>query len=159
MSVLNCHVTDIYLVINIYCIKKSSLIKFGDENLITRLSGFQFTVKTGPRGSRPTHYNKNNLSSLVCLHIQSVVMYSFAYSLRSLKSNKQLWAIRSGQMSNSEQFAQVAQVKSATVSELLRSLMTNEQQWAIRSGRSLKTSNLLRKPMSEFPTLIAVRMR
>ena len=159
MSVLNCHVTDIYLVINIYCIKKSSLIKFGDENLITRLSGFQFTVKTGPRGSRPTVYNNNNLSSLVCLHIQAVVMYSFAYSLRSLKSNKQLWAIRSGQMSNSEQIAQVAQVKSATVSELLRSLMTNEQQWAIRSGRSLKTSNLLRKPMSEFPTLIAVRMR
>ena len=159
MSVLNCHVTDIYLVINIYCIKKSSLIKFGDENLITRLSGFQFTVKTGPRGSRPTDYNKNNLLSLVCLHIQAVVMYSFAYSLRSLKSNKQLWAIRSGQMSNSEQIAQVAQVKSATVSELLRSLMTNEQQWAIRSGRSLKTSNLLRKPMSEFPTLIAVRMR
>ena len=43
---------------------------------------------------------------------------------------------RSGQISECERFAQVAQDKWATVSESLRSLMTNEGMWAIRSGCS-----------------------
>ena len=42
----------------------------------------------------------------------------------------------SGQISECERFAQVAQDKWATVSESLRSLMTNEGVWAIRSGCS-----------------------
>ena len=64
---------------------------------------------------------------------------SFAHSLKSLRTNEQMWAIcsgRSGQMSECEQFAQVAQDKWATVSESLRSLRTNEQLWANRSGHS-----------------------
>ena len=38
-------------------------------------------------------------------------------------------------------FAQIAQIKQATVSYLFRSLMTNEQLWANRSGRSCQKSN------------------
>ena len=55
---------------------------------------------------------------------------SFAHSLISLKSNEQLWAIRSDrsrQMSNCEQIAQVAYDIWATVSDSLRSLMINER--------------------------------
>ena len=63
------------------------------------------------------------------------VLYSYqgwelAHLLRSLKSNEPLWAIcsdRSGQMSDCERIAQVAQVKRATVSKSLRSLMINER--------------------------------
>ena len=50
---------------------------------------------------------------------------------------------RSGQISECERFAQVAQDKWATVSESLRSLMTNEGMWAIRSGCSGQMSELL----------------
>ena len=39
-----------------------------------------------------------------------------------------------------EQIAQIAQRKWATVSKLLRSLKTNERTWAIRSGRLEETS-------------------
>ena len=52
---------------------------------------------------------------------------SFAHLLISLKSN--------------ERFAQIAQDKWATVSELLRSLKTNEQPWAIHSGYLEKWAN------------------
>ena len=47
--------------------------------------------------------------------------WEFAHSLISLKSNEQLWAIRSDrsrQMSNRERIAQVAQRKWATVSDV-----------------------------------------
>ena len=53
-----------------------------------------------------------------------------AHSLRSLKSNEQLWAIhsdRSSEMSDCERIAQVAHIKRATVSKLLRLLTKNEQ--------------------------------
>ena len=70
-------------------------------------------------------------------------------------------------------------LKRATVSDLLRSLMTKEHPWAIRSRRSLqksdrsnslflksellfcsqKTSELLEKPMSKFPTLLHTHIR
>ena len=75
--------------------------------------------------------------------IRSSLIRSIAHSLISLKSNEQLWAIRSDrsrQMSDCEQIAQVAQRKWAIVSKLLRSLKTNERPWAIRSGSSEEMS-------------------
>ena len=101
-------------------------------------------------------------------------------SLRSLRTNEQLWANRSGrscQKSDCEQIAQVAHQKWAMWAnrKSLRLLTKNEWPWANRLGLSLKiskwanrsffelipyslifsqkTSNLLRKPMSEFPAL------
>ena len=44
-------------------------------------------------------------------------------------------------MSDCEQFAQIAQDKWATVSELIRSLISKEQPWANRSGRSYQKSD------------------
>ena len=95
--------------------------------------------------------------------------WEFAHLLISLKSIERLWAIRSDrsrQMSDCEQIAQVAHIKRATVSESLRLLMTNElnvsdslrsltkNEWITPSFRfSPKTSDSLRKPMSEFPAL------
>ena len=61
------------------------------------------------------------------LGIRSFAHRLFAHLLRSLKSNEQLWAIRSGQRSNCEPIAQVTHEKWATVSDSLRSLMLNEQ--------------------------------
>ena len=64
---------------------------------------------------------------------------SFAHLLILLKSNEQLWAIRSDrsrQLRDGEQIAQVAQDKLVTVSKSLRLLMTNERPWTIRSGCS-----------------------
>ena len=64
------------------------------------------------------------------LGIRSFAHRLFAHLLRSLKSNEQLWAIRSdrsGQRSNCEPIAQVTHEKWATVSDSLRSLMINEQ--------------------------------
>ena len=51
-------------------------------------------------------------------------------------------SFRSNQMSDCERFAQIAQDKWATLSELLRSLRGNEQLWAIRSGRAEEMSNV-----------------
>ena len=65
--------------------------------------------------------------------------------LRSLMTKELLWANRSScspKMSNRERFALIAHKKWATVSKSLRSLIY-----------SPKTSDLLRKPMSEFLTL------
>ena len=82
---------------------------------------------------------------LICsLLIRSFAHCSFAHLFISLKSNEQLWAIRSDrsrQMRDCERIAQVAQDKWATVSELLRSLKTNERQWVICSGRSRQMSD------------------
>ena len=66
-----------------------------------------------------------------------------AHLLISLKSNEQVWGIRSDrskQMSDYEQIAQVVQRKWAIVRESLRSLKTNEWPWAIRSGCSEEMS-------------------
>ena len=79
----------------------------------------------------------------------------------------------SNQMSDCDQFDQISQDKWATVSESLRSLILKERPWANHSGCSWqmkeslvfwancsfthflqKTSDLLRKPMSEFPALV-----
>ena len=81
--------------------------------------------------------------------------------------------------SDHERVAHIALYKRATVSDLLRSLMTKGHPWAIRSRRSLqksdrsnslflksellfcsqKTSELLEKPMSKFPTLLHTHIR
>ena len=45
-------------------------------------------------------------------------------------------------MSDCERFAQIAQDKSATVSESLRLLRGNEQSWAIHSGCSEEMSDV-----------------
>ena len=77
------------------------------------------------------------------LGIRSFAHCSFAHLLILLKSNEQLWAIRSDrsrQMSDHEQIAQVTQRKWTTLSASLRTLKTNERRWAIRSGRSEKMS-------------------
>ena len=65
-------------------------------------------------------------------------------------------------MGNCKQFAQVANQKWATVSKSLRLLTKNEQMSeSLFLANCLfayflqKTSDLLRKPMSEFPTLPA----
>ena len=55
---------------------------------------------------------------------------SFAHVLKLLRTNEQMWGIRSGcsgQMSDCERIAQVAHDKWANVSNLLRSLMINER--------------------------------
>ena len=78
-------------------------------------------------------------SLIAHLLICSLLICSFAHLLKSLRSNEQLWAICSdcsGQVSNCEQIAKVAQDKWATVRESLRLLMTKEQPWVICSGRS-----------------------
>ena len=68
------------------------------------------------------------LPRLIC----SSLIRSFAHlfkSLKSLRTNEQMWAIcsgRSGQMSDCEQIAQVVHEKWANVSDLLRLLTTNE---------------------------------
>ena len=81
---------------------------------------------------------------------------------RSCSPSYLLIANRSGcspKMSNHEQFAQVTHQNWATVSKSLRSLTKNERiiRFFERIAHSLifsqKTSDLLRKPMSEFPTL------
>ena len=62
-------------------------------------------------------------------HFAQIKWATLSDSLRSLKTNEQLWAnrsIRSKEMSNREQIAQVAQDKWATVSDSLRSLRGNE---------------------------------
>ena len=60
-------------------------------------------------------------------------------------------------MSNHEQFAQVAHQNWATMSESLRLLTKNEQMSESLNTHLLifsqKTSDLLRKPMIEFPAL------
>ena len=60
-------------------------------------------------------------------HFSQIKWATLSNSLRSLKTNEQLWASRSTQMSNCEQIAQVDHDKWATVSDLLRLLMINEQ--------------------------------
>ena len=51
------------------------------------------------------------------------------------------FAHRSNQTSDCERFAQITQVKWATVSEALRSLRGNERLWTNRSGRSEEMSD------------------
>ena len=70
-----------------------------------------------------------------------------------------MWANCSGRlqkMSNHKRFAQVAYQTWATMSESLRLLTNNEQmsESLICSFFRKKTSDLLRKPLSEFPALI-----
>ena len=99
------------------------------------------------------------------LLIQSFLVSDVSKSLRSLTKNEQC-----------ERIAQVTHQKWATMSESLRSLRVNERLWANRSGRSpkmsewanrsffewithslifgQKTSDLLRKPMSEISALV-----
>ena len=67
-------------------------------------------------------------------------------ALRSLKTNQQLWANRSGhsrQMSHYEQIAQVAHDKWAIMSNSLRLLMINEQMSDLLKNCWLKKSKLL----------------
>ena len=66
----------------------------------------------------------------MCCTPQSQIFqgWEFAYLL--------ICSDRSNQMSDCEQFAQIAQDKWATVSKLFRSLMLKEQPWVNRSGRS-----------------------
>ena len=102
--------------------------------------------------------------STIDLLIPSFLMRDGCESLRLLTKIEQF-----------EKIAQVAHQKWAIKSVLLRSLTKNERPWVICSGRSpkwanerisrffeqiahsliffSKTSNSLRKPMSEFPTL------
>ena len=83
-------------------------------------------------------------NSLICLLlirlllIRSLLICSFAHcSFAHLL----ICSNRLDQMSNCEQFAQIAQDKWATVSKLLRSLRTNEQLWGNPSGCSWQKSN------------------
>ena len=105
-------------------------------------------------------------SSLIA-HFAQIKWAIVSDSFRSLKTNERLWANRSGRSP-----------KMSYVSESLRSLTKNERPRAIRSGRSQKmskwvncsffwanrsfayflqkTSNSLRKPISEFPGLCLI---
>ena len=72
-------------------------------------------------------------------HFVQIKWATVSNSLRSLKTNKRLWANHPGcsrHMSDCKRFAQIAPDKWATVSKLLRSLTTNEQPKVICSGRS-----------------------
>ena len=63
-------------------------------------------------------------------HFTQIKWATVSHLLRSLKTNEQLWANRSGgsyQNNDHEQIAQVAHDKWATVSDLLMLLMINEQ--------------------------------
>ena len=62
--------------------------------------------------------------------------------------NSLIRSFRLNQMSNCERFAQIAQEKWATVSELLRSLRGNEQLWTIRSGPLEKMSDVSKSLIS-----------
>ena len=66
--------------------------------------------------------------------VYKVQGWEFAHSL--------IHSFRSNQKSDCERFAQIAQDKWATVSELIRSLRGNERSWAIRSGRSEEMSDV-----------------
>ena len=78
-----------------------------------------------------------------------LIIHSFrtvSDSLRSLKTNEQPWANRSGhsrQMSDREQIPQVTQDKWATVSDSLRLLMINERMRASLKNFGLKKSKIL----------------
>ena len=70
-----------------------------------------------------------------------------AYSLRSLKSNEQLWTIRSdrsGQMSDREWIAQVAHDKWATMSDSLKKNLTKRL-------KSYFLVNLKKRAICSFP--------
>ena len=114
----------------------------------------------------------NCLSFLVSgLGTRSFTHRSFTNSLRSLRSNVRLWAIRSdcsGQMSNCERIARGAHQKWAMWANCL-GRSPKKREWANRSfflSKSLiyslfanfckKTSNLLSKQMSEFPSLLSL---
>ena len=115
-----------------------------------------------------------NCSFALSLTKKQIVFFCIFFKVFIVKKKKKKfahslffkeWCVRS---------AQVAHQKWATVSNLLRSLTENERLWANRSGCSpkmskwanhfflgnclfayflQKTSDLLRKPMSKFPTL------
>ena len=82
-----------------------------------------------------------------------------AHLLKSLRTNEQMWAIRSGrsgQMSDCERIAQVAHEKWANVSDSLRSLRTNE--WMSKSlgilSKSLMflfSSQKMSNPLKKIP--------
>ena len=82
----------------------------------------------------PTLHRSAASRMLKCMYGQHFLsglgIRSFPHSLKSLRTNEQMWAIFSGcsgQMSDCEQIAQVAHDKWANVSNLLRSLRTNER--------------------------------
>ena len=78
------------------------------------------------------------------LGICSFAHRSFAHLLILLKSNEQLWALRSDrsrQMSDHEQISQVAQRKWVTVSDSLRLLRGNEQSERIAHFAHQKWAN------------------
>ena len=96
--------------------------------------------------------------------IPSFLVCDVSESLRSFIKKWAMWANRSGcssKMSNHERFAQVAHQKWATMRESLRSLTKNERMreslvfWENPSFAHFlqKTSDSLRKPLSEFPAL------
>ena len=91
--------------------------------------------------------NKNQGWEFAHLLICSSLIHSFPHFAQIkwatvsnlLRSNEQLWAVRSDrsrQMSDHERIAQVTQRKWVTLSKSLRSLKTNEWPWAIPSGHS-----------------------
>ena len=98
------------------------------------------------------------------LHFKKVFFLSkrFAHSISAKWAN---CSGRSGEMSNREWCAQVAQKEWVIVSKSLRSLTKNERiahflrELLIRSLFWQKTSNSLRNSMSEFPNLIWTNTR
>ena len=83
------------------------------------------------------------MSSIAGLGIRSFAHRLFAHLLISLKSNEQLWAIRSDpsrQMSNHEQIAQGRSEEMSHRERIPQVAQENEWPWAIRSGCSEEMS-------------------
>ena len=87
---------------------------------------------------------------LICsfTQIAQIKWVTVSDSLRSLKTNEQLWVNCSGLGIRSfahRSFAHFAQIKWVTVSASLRSLKTNERLWANGSGHPRQMSDLPKK--------------
>ena len=102
--------------------------------------------------------------SLFCSFALSLFC-SLLFRSKSLFKKERLWANRSRSGLGIRSFAQITQIKWATVSYLLRSFRTNERLWANRSGRPWQMRDCERfaqvahdtvnEPMSESLVLCA----
>ena len=84
------------------------------------------------------HYQEHDASAWRNKLFMSIQGWKFAHLLIAYSL---ICSFRSNRLSNCERFAQIAQDKWVTVSELLRLLRGNEQPWANHSGRSRQMSD------------------
>ena len=121
-----CHYFVLYMNIYIYILGWRYLI-FCDFRQCTHCCRYDFNSKKSANLARRA---KGWAGLGIFCSIAHSLIRAFAHLLKSLRTNKQMWAICSGcsgQMSDWEHIAQVAHDKWANLSNSLRSIRTNEQ--------------------------------